>query len=1269
MTMSDAPAQALLDACQEKGIALWAHDGQLRYRAPRGALDPGLLGELAKYKAELLQVLEAPSGPVVRTDPAAPFALTTMQSAYLVGRGDQLPFGGVGCHGYGELSAPDILPDRLEQAFRVVIGRHPMLRTLIDPHGTQQLLPDRPPFVLAVADLRTGTPAEAEHELSRVRDELSHRTYQPGEWPLFGLHLTRTPGDDVAHLSIDFLVADFVSLQIILAELEAEYLRPGTLSPDGPDALFADYVRQVAATRRSAAYTRDREYWLAAAEKLPPAPALPTHPASSAPKRFARLGLSLTASERNRLADRAGRHGLTLNAVLLTCYADAIREAASSPDFALNVTVLDRSHLDAEMTRVVGDFTRNMLLAVDDPGNAPFASWAAHLQNRLLEGLGHGNFEGVELLRELRQRDSGSNPMFPVVFTSSVGSGAAPARMTYLRLGGGISQTPQVWLDCQVMETADGLVINWDHRVDAVAAEALERMHDRFAQHIRSLARPGAVGDHEWISPPASMSVDRLRRSLVENYLRGLPGVADAVLLEDSETGSDRPVAALLAEATACAAGTDRVDEPTAIELSAEAIDSARSLRATADDEAMIRFADALDRAALLQMMRCLSERGLFVDPGTQHTLEEILSTARVSPAHHRLVRRWLGALVGNDLVNRTATGFRCLRAVSPAECDAGWAAVEAATPAVENRSELIEFFRATAAVLPELLDGSRNPLELLFPQARTEIHEVAYGAMFTSRYLNQLLSHIARRLCTGQSGAVPKVLEVGAGVGGTTVGVVRELAGIELEYTFTDVSQFFLNNARRTFADDPRLRFGLFDLNTDPVAAGYRPNTYDVIICANVLHYAESVDVALGRLRELLRPGGWLLMIEATRDSYQIMTSMEFLFDETSQHFTDGRAGNDQLFLSTDQWLTVLAATGADDVGCVPVADPVTERIGMQVFAARFKSDRARIDPAGVAAALAAEFPGQWAGLKVVVLDDVHDPARRLATAAGLRTVAAQATVLPTADEPPQGPIEERLAEVWKQLLRLESLGRGQRFYEAGGDSLLAAQIVAALNDEHPAEFGRIGFDGLLRPMLENASITELAELVAASVTTTRETGATDQIGVAVDDLDMSVRGYLVQADGRAAPELAAAARRSGVATMTLDRSGPAEPEALLDARVGAAVARILDDGHLAIVLAGAGSDVWLTQEIAREVSEQGGSVERLVLVLDHMHPAPGPSGGMLLPYAGDVDVLVTDGSSRADMEMIDDTVLGELRVHVRPDDAPADWTAALIGELLGYG
>ena len=44
------------------------------------------------------------------------------------------------------------------------------------------------------------------------------------------------------------------------------------------------------------------------------------------------------------------------------------------------------------------------------------------------------------------------------------------------------------------------------------------------------------------------------------------------------------------------------------------------------------------------------------------------------------------------------------------------------------------------------------------------------------------------------------RILEVGAGVGGTSVDVIPSLDGTGAEYYFTDLSAFFLNNARENY-------------------------------------------------------------------------------------------------------------------------------------------------------------------------------------------------------------------------------------------------------------------------------------------------------------------------------------------------------------------------------------------------------------------------------------------------------------------------------------
>ncbi len=71
-------------------------------------------------------------------------------------------------------------------------------------------------------------------------------------------------------------------------------------------------------------------------------------------------------------------------------------------------------------------------------------------------------------------------------------------------------------------------------------------------------------------------------------------------------------------------------------------------------------------------------------------------------------------------------------------------------------------------------------------------------------------------------------------------------------------------------------------------------------------------------------------------------------------------------------------------------------------------------------------------------------------------RALAARTFVSPENPErvAPQGDVEARLSQIWKELLNLPSVGATDRFFEAGGDSLLAVLLADRISHEFDCAF-----------------------------------------------------------------------------------------------------------------------------------------------------------------------------------------------------------------------
>ncbi|MBX6381794.1 MAG: amino acid adenylation domain-containing protein [Microbispora sp.] len=452
------------------------------------------------------------------------FPLTPVQQAYLFGRADHQPLGGVGCHNYLEFDVAEVDPPRLERAVRALIERHPMLRVRFGDDAMHRVLPESPWRGLTVHDFRDRTGGEASAAALELRDRLSHRVLRVDRGEVFDIQLTRLPGGvDRLHFNIDLLAADLASFRLMLTELAVLYDDPDGLDP--VTYTFGRYLADQAGVRRAEA-ERARAYWHGRLPSLPGGPKLPlaTEPEAVAVPRFVRRFFGLTADEWSIMERRAGEAGLTPAAVLATAYALVLSRWSGDEHFLLNLPLFDRD-LDAHpaIGRLVGDFTGLLLLEVKLSGKS-FADCARAVQRQMHEDIGHAAYTGVDVLRDLARTDRDAPRTAPVVFSLDLSAPLIPDEFA-ARFGDAtwmISQTPQIWLDHQIYRTRDGGVrMVWD----AVEELFPDGMLDAMMAAYEALVRGLLTGDWESALPEIPLpAAQRERRAEVNSDTRPLTG-------------------------------------------------------------------------------------------------------------------------------------------------------------------------------------------------------------------------------------------------------------------------------------------------------------------------------------------------------------------------------------------------------------------------------------------------------------------------------------------------------------------------------------------------------------------------------------------------------------------------------------------------------------------------------------------------------------------------------------------------------------------------
>ncbi|MBY7142457.1 amino acid adenylation domain-containing protein [Virgibacillus sp. NKC19-3] len=416
-----------------------------------------------------------------------PFPITEIQQAYWVGKNLKTGLSKLSTHLYQELDFKNLNLSRFEEVVNIIINRHPMLRAIIKQDGQQQILENVPFYKIQSENLQENN--QKNIYLKKIRAEMSHQVFDSNNWPMFNIKASHFEDRKTRiHISIDLLIADARSINIMINEILNLYKDPN-YTLNNLELTFRDYILTEKKIKQTRIYEKSKKYWLDRLCTFPDKPKLPVVKSKQGNSIFSRKKEIINGELWKSLKESAKQKMISINSLLLAAFTEIIGLWSENKHFAVNLTTFNRLPLHDQVNSIVGDFTSINLLEVNLNKGELFENRVKKIQNQLLEDLEYRYFSGIEFIRELRKYKK-NNEIYPIVFTSLIGQEyeSIPKEKVEIVDNFSITQTSQVWLDCQITETENSLCINWDYLENIFPEGLIDKMFSSYIALIKSIS-------------------------------------------------------------------------------------------------------------------------------------------------------------------------------------------------------------------------------------------------------------------------------------------------------------------------------------------------------------------------------------------------------------------------------------------------------------------------------------------------------------------------------------------------------------------------------------------------------------------------------------------------------------------------------------------------------------------------------------------------------------------------------------------------------------
>jgi amino acid adenylation domain len=510
-----------------------------RRRRELSARKQALLKE--RLRAAATEGAPASSIPRARRDGQIPASFAQQRLWFL----DQLEPGSAGyVVPYGVSIRGNLDTRALTRALQELLARHESLRTGFgEENGSpvQSIAPDAVLNVQTIDLTSIAGASERERETKRILREESQRPFELTLPPLFRARLLRlSESEHVLLLTLHHIVSDAWSFGVLFRDLAAIYgaFAAGRPSPLPPLPIqYADYAVWQRAGFSGEVLDQQLTFWrkqLAGASGVLELPTDRPRPARQS-YRGAHRTFTFSRAVSNALNQLARREGVTLFMVLLAAFNVLLARYTGEQDIIVGSPIANRGL--PELESLVGFFVNTLPLRTDLSGDPTFRELLRRVREVALEAYAHQDLPFERIVGDLRpERELGRNPLFQVMLILQ-NTPRKPLKLSGLTLDPLEMDTGTTIFDitASLTEEPSGLSCSFEYNRDLFEPATIGRM----GNHFRILLE-GIVANPETRISALPLLSETERRQILVDWIQTEADYPNACISELFEAQVER---------------------------------------------------------------------------------------------------------------------------------------------------------------------------------------------------------------------------------------------------------------------------------------------------------------------------------------------------------------------------------------------------------------------------------------------------------------------------------------------------------------------------------------------------------------------------------------------------------------------------------------------------------------------------------------------------------------------------------------------------------